>query len=110
MQITFLFLLYLRSLPLCPDSKPGHYGNCLKSLVLVIVARSGIDYLLFCYRLRSLCCLVCKWAYQADAEGDRHWDDSFWQQIGLEDLIKDNYAKIGEHDLTLTLPWEKWKR
>ncbi|XP_011238947.1 FGGY carbohydrate kinase domain-containing protein isoform X19 [Mus musculus] len=40
---------------------------------------------------RSLCSLVCKWTYSAE----KGWDDSFWKMIGLEDLIDDNYSKIG---------------
>ncbi|XP_060221863.1 FGGY carbohydrate kinase domain-containing protein isoform X2 [Meriones unguiculatus] len=40
---------------------------------------------------RSLCSLVCKWTYSAE----KGWDDSFWKMIGLEDLIGDNYSKIG---------------
>ncbi|KAM4023241.1 FGGY carbohydrate kinase domain-containing protein isoform 2-T2 [Anomaloglossus baeobatrachus] len=40
---------------------------------------------------RSLCTLVCKWTYSSD----QGWDDSFWKEIGLEDIIEDNYSKIG---------------
>ncbi|KAG9471519.1 hypothetical protein GDO78_014505 [Eleutherodactylus coqui] len=40
---------------------------------------------------RSLCTLVCKWTYSSDYG----WDDSFWQEIGLEDIREDNYSKIG---------------
>ncbi|XP_041886758.1 FGGY carbohydrate kinase domain-containing protein isoform X2 [Corvus kubaryi] len=40
---------------------------------------------------RSLCTVVCKWTYASD----RGWDDSFWKMIGLEDLVKDKYEKIG---------------
>ncbi|XP_019645642.1 PREDICTED: FGGY carbohydrate kinase domain-containing protein-like isoform X2 [Branchiostoma belcheri] len=40
---------------------------------------------------RSLCSLICKWTYSASDE----WSDSFWQEIGLADLVSDNYAKIG---------------
>jgi ribulose kinase len=35
---------------------------------------------------------VCKWTYSAE----KGWDDSFWKMIGLEDLIDDNYSKIGK--------------
>ncbi|KAG7259974.1 hypothetical protein CRUP_036722 [Coryphaenoides rupestris] len=41
---------------------------------------------------RSLCTLVCKWSY-CPPEG---WDDSFWTDIGLEDLLEDNYRKIAD--------------
>ncbi|XP_071421152.1 FGGY carbohydrate kinase domain-containing protein isoform X2 [Pithys albifrons albifrons] len=40
---------------------------------------------------RSLCTVVCKWTYTSD----RGWDDTFWEMIGLEDLVKDKYEKIG---------------
>ncbi|XP_036899031.1 FGGY carbohydrate kinase domain-containing protein isoform X3 [Sturnira hondurensis] len=40
---------------------------------------------------RSLCSLVCKWTYSAE----KGWDNSFWKMIGLEDLVADNYSKIG---------------
>ncbi|XP_042674989.1 FGGY carbohydrate kinase domain-containing protein isoform X2 [Centrocercus urophasianus] len=45
---------------------------------------------------RSLCTLVCKWTYSSDGG----WDDSFWKMIGLEDLVKDKYEKIGNHVLS----------
>ncbi|XP_029931210.1 FGGY carbohydrate kinase domain-containing protein isoform X2 [Myripristis murdjan] len=45
---------------------------------------------------RSLCTLVCKWTY-CPPDG---WDDSFWTAIGLEDLLQNNYSKIG----SLTCP------
>ncbi|XP_041339316.1 FGGY carbohydrate kinase domain-containing protein isoform X2 [Pyrgilauda ruficollis] len=45
---------------------------------------------------RSLCTVVCKWTYTPD----RGWDDSFWKMIGLEDLVKDKYEKIGNHVLS----------
>ncbi|XP_030311454.1 FGGY carbohydrate kinase domain-containing protein isoform X2 [Calypte anna] len=44
---------------------------------------------------RSLCTVVCKWTYTSDGG----WDDSFWKMIGLEDLVKDKYEKIGNHVL-----------
>lgn len=40
---------------------------------------------------RSLCTLVCKWTY-CPPEG---WDASFWKSIGLEDLLDNNFSKIG---------------
>ncbi|XP_053929008.1 FGGY carbohydrate kinase domain-containing protein isoform X4 [Cuculus canorus] len=40
---------------------------------------------------RSLCTVVCKWTYTSNGG----WDDSFWKMIGLEDLVKDKYEKIG---------------
>uniref|UniRef100_A0A3Q4BR79 Carbohydrate kinase FGGY C-terminal domain-containing protein n=1 Tax=Mola mola TaxID=94237 RepID=A0A3Q4BR79_MOLML len=40
---------------------------------------------------RSLCTLVCKWTY-CPPEG---WDATFWTSIGLEDLLENNFSKIG---------------
>lgn len=40
---------------------------------------------------RSLCTLVCKWTYCPQ----KGWDDSFWTNIGLEDLLENDYCKIG---------------
>uniref|UniRef100_A0A8C5WKX3 FGGY carbohydrate kinase domain-containing protein n=1 Tax=Leptobrachium leishanense TaxID=445787 RepID=A0A8C5WKX3_9ANUR len=45
---------------------------------------------------RSSCTLVCKWTYSTDAG----WDDSFWKEIGLEDVLEENYAKIGNQVLS----------
>ncbi|PKA56591.1 D-ribulokinase [Apostasia shenzhenica] len=57
---------------------------------------------------RSLCSTVCKWTYlghahmqsvnekdsqNMDASG---WDDGFWEEIGLGDLVEGNHAKIGQ--------------
>jgi ribulose kinase len=51
--------------------------------------------------VRSLCSLVCKWCYVPPSVGDNKftegWDDSFWAQIGLEDLTVDGYIKLGEN-------------
>ncbi|XP_053105253.1 FGGY carbohydrate kinase domain-containing protein isoform X1 [Hemicordylus capensis] len=49
---------------------------------------------------RSLCTLVCKWTYSSE----KGWDDSFWKLIGLEDLIADKYAKIGNEVLAPGAP------
>ncbi|KAL4182123.1 hypothetical protein AMTRI_Chr12g240970 [Amborella trichopoda] len=56
---------------------------------------------------RSLCTTVCKWTYLGHAhmqqmnENDSQameacgWDDVFWEEIGLGDLVEGNHAKIG---------------
>ncbi|MFZ5891812.1 MAG: FGGY-family carbohydrate kinase [Myxococcota bacterium] len=43
-------------------------------------------------RTRSLCTTVCKWTYVGH---EQRWADDFLQQIGLEDLASDGYARIG---------------
>ena len=51
---------------------------------------------------RSLCSLVCKWTYrgQNDEKGTKGWDQSYFQQIGLDDLCnktqgREKFDKIG---------------
>jgi FGGY-family pentulose kinase len=47
---------------------------------------------------RSLCSLVCKWTYLGHKreKGDlAGWSDSYWEQIGLGDLVTEKYARIG---------------
>ena len=56
---------------------------------------------------RSLCTTVCKWMYlghahmQQVSEKDSRdmeacgWDDDFWEEIGLGDLVDGHHAKIG---------------
>jgi FGGY-family pentulose kinase len=49
---------------------------------------------------RSLCTTVCKWGYLGHEEGPLpdsvgRWDDGFLDDIGLEDLHQDGYARIG---------------
>ncbi|CAK9156654.1 unnamed protein product [Ilex paraguariensis] len=56
---------------------------------------------------RSLCTTVCKWTYLGHAhmqqmnEKDSRvmeacgWDDDFWEEIGLGDLVDGHHTKIG---------------
>ncbi|XP_071446060.1 FGGY carbohydrate kinase domain-containing protein [Hetaerina americana] len=46
---------------------------------------------------RSLCSAVCKWTYQAGPDGNEGWSKDYFQKIGLDDLIADNFEKIGSH-------------
>lgn len=41
---------------------------------------------------RSLCSTVCKWTYLGH---EQRWDKSYFQQIGLEDVLEYDAAKIG---------------
>lgn len=43
---------------------------------------------------RSLCSLVCKWLYQANIE-THGWPVDFLKEICLDDLIEENFKKIG---------------
>ncbi|KAL0763496.1 hypothetical protein Bca101_079647 [Brassica carinata] len=57
---------------------------------------------------RSLCTTVCKWTYLGHAHMQQQmtekasrdmeacgWDDEFWEEIGLGDLVDGHHAKIG---------------
>ncbi|KAG6586196.1 FGGY carbohydrate kinase domain-containing protein, partial [Cucurbita argyrosperma subsp. sororia] len=56
---------------------------------------------------RSLCTTVCKWTYLGHAHMSQYnekdsrdmeacgWDDDFWEEIGLADLVDGHHAKIG---------------
>ncbi|KAK4793036.1 hypothetical protein SAY86_023471 [Trapa natans] len=56
---------------------------------------------------RSICTTVCKWTYLGHAHMQQihekesrdmeacGWDDEFWEEIGLVDLIDGHHAKIG---------------
>lgn len=41
---------------------------------------------------RSVCTVTCKWTYMAHEES---WDESYFNQVGLEELCADNFARIG---------------
>ncbi|WP_108396601.1 FGGY-family carbohydrate kinase [Devosia submarina] len=42
---------------------------------------------------RSACTVTCKWTYLAH---ERRWDDSYFRQIGLDDLADQNFLRIGQ--------------
>ncbi|KAI3709120.1 hypothetical protein L2E82_38879 [Cichorium intybus] len=56
---------------------------------------------------RSMCTTVCKWTYlghahmqHVDEKSSRDmeacgWDDDFWEEIGLPDLVDSHHSKIG---------------
>jgi FGGY-family pentulose kinase len=60
--------------------------------------------------VRSHCTTVCKWTYLGhENEGEGSWSESFFEKIGLEDLLASGAQKIGarvrplgEHAGTLT--------
>ena len=47
---------------------------------------------------RSLCSTVCKWTYlgHAGLEHGGGWDTAFFEAIGLGDLARDRFARIGD--------------
>src|SRR6516164_4546794 len=47
---------------------------------------------------RSLCSLVCKWTYlghKAEGSGTKGWSDDYWSGIGLDDIVKEGYRRVG---------------
>lgn len=50
---------------------------------------------------RSLCSTVCKWTYLGH---EQRWDDSYFREIGLEDLLAHDAAKIGREVKTMGEP------
>lgn len=42
--------------------------------------------------VRSLCTTVCKWTYVGK---ERRWDESFFREVGLGDLVDEGWARIG---------------
>ncbi|MCH7700445.1 MAG: FGGY-family carbohydrate kinase [Planctomycetes bacterium] len=45
---------------------------------------------------RSLCTTVCKWTYLGHADGVGAWNDSFFREVGLGDLVDEGYRRIGQ--------------
>jgi len=50
--------------------------------------------------VRSLCSTVCKWTYMGHedpaTEGSvGRWDESYWNQIGIEEFPAENWSRIG---------------
>ena len=46
-------------------------------------------------KIRSLCSAVCKWTYNGDG-GKDGWSPSYFRDIGLEDLVEEKFARIGQ--------------
>ncbi|TLP62765.1 FGGY-family carbohydrate kinase [Parasedimentitalea maritima] len=47
---------------------------------------------------RSLCSATCKWTYQGkNGYSGEGWDREFLNSVGLEPLLQDNTARIGNH-------------
>ncbi|MEZ4220322.1 MAG: FGGY-family carbohydrate kinase [Polyangiaceae bacterium] len=44
--------------------------------------------------VRSLCTTVCKWTYLGQDGG--HWSKEYFEQIGLQDLANEHFARIGQ--------------
>lgn len=61
------------------------------------------DYLVFRATgedVRSTCTTTCKWTYLAHEESSEsgnpgRWDDTYFQQVGLDDITEENYKRIG---------------
>ena len=62
------------------------WKNAAKFLDLadfMVYAATGND-------MRSLCTVVCKWTYLGHERKHGRWDTSFFKQVGLEDLFKND--------------------
>ncbi|MBT3222599.1 MAG: FGGY-family carbohydrate kinase, partial [Proteobacteria bacterium] len=48
---------------------------------------------------RSLCTTVCKWTYLGHRDGGEgkigKWDESFFRRIGLDDLVEEQFKRVG---------------
>ncbi|MGD9818487.1 MAG: FGGY-family carbohydrate kinase, partial [Desulfomonilaceae bacterium] len=49
---------------------------------------------------RSLCTTVCKWTYQGHLRSANplsvgKWEDTYWQSIGLGEIVSEGYQRIG---------------
>ncbi|XP_022120416.2 FGGY carbohydrate kinase domain-containing protein [Pieris rapae] len=45
---------------------------------------------------RSLCSLVCKWNYECLSSGEHGWNANFLNEVGLGDLVENDFVKIGK--------------
>lgn len=43
---------------------------------------------------RSICTVTCKWTYLGH---ERAWDPSYFEAVGLGELVRDGFARIGKH-------------
>lgn len=50
---------------------------------------------------RSICTVTCKWTYLAH---EQRWDKDFFQQIGLDDLCDNKFARIGSSVVNTATP------
>lgn len=47
--------------------------------------------------VRSMCSTVCKWTYLGHrGESESGWDDSYFREVGLGDLVDEGYRRIGQ--------------
>ncbi len=77
-----------------------HHPNCWKNTAKFFDLPDYLVYRATGKEIRSLCSTVCKWTYLGHVEGKNKqcvgsWDDSYFNKIGLEDFVHDNYRRIG---------------
>nr|WP_320142305.1 FGGY-family carbohydrate kinase [uncultured Cohaesibacter sp.] len=51
--------------------------------------------------IRSVCTVTCKWTYMAH---EKRWDADYFRAIGLEELVDDNFARIGSDVVDIATP------
>ncbi|TCT40166.1 FGGY-family carbohydrate kinase [Martelella mediterranea] len=52
-------------------------------------------------KVRSVCTVTCKWTYLAH---EKRWDADYFRAIGLEELVDDNFARIGSEVADIATP------
>ncbi len=71
---------------------PASYERAARFLDLpdfLVYRATGVD-------VRSHCTTVCKWTYLGhENAGEGRWSESFFQELGLADLLADGARKIG---------------
>jgi FGGY-family pentulose kinase len=50
---------------------------------------------------RSVCTVTCKWTYLAH---ERRWNPDYFRAIGLEELVADDFARIGSRVVDIATP------
>ena len=50
---------------------------------------------------RSVCTVTCKWTYMSH---DNKWDEDYFRSIGLDDLVQNDFARIGSEIKDIASP------
>lgn len=79
-----------------------HLPNTWKNAVKFMDLPDFLSYRATGVDVRSLCSVVCKWTFQEHNKPHNNvvdalygWDDTYFRQIGLEDLADEGYVRIG---------------
>ncbi len=74
--------------------------NCWRRARLFLDLADFLTYRATGDDTRSLCTTVCKWTYQGHLQPTvigslGSWDDTYWNAIGLDDIVKEGYTRVG---------------